>query len=174
MLTSGAYPLMDGRCQEYEALNAEQVEVSSETDLYIFQDDHYVWLCHTTPSAGMSWDDIELFSPNYANGLNLHASAQLGEWPLDEPAAQPKTSSSDLWWRVEGWWANTPGPNGMEEVNGRRQTKWMDITAREYQLSKDRFGRGEWMLRFHFHMADDGGGVIYPAAEKPLYALNAE
>jgi hypothetical protein len=175
MIAASAYPLMDGRCGEYGGLRSEKVALSENADLHIFQDDSYVWICHTMPAAvSVSWDDLEFVTPVFSDGLNLHASAQLGEWPLNVPDAQPTTSSSDKWWNVEGWWANTPGPNGMVEVNGKNQTKWMNIAAREYQISKDRFGRGVWKIRFNLHTAEADGGLTYPPAGRPAYILEAE
>lgn len=174
-VATSSYPLMDGRCAEYADLDVENIDLSGAAELHIFQDSHYVWICHTMPAAvSISWDDIEFYTPAFPEGINLHASAQLGEWPLNDPDAQPKTSSSDKWWKVEGWWANTSGPNGVVEINGKNQTNWMNIAAREYQISKERFGRGEWKIRFNLHTAASDGGLTYPPTDEASYILQAD
>lgn len=129
-------PLMDGRCDEYDRLDASRTEIHEDVSAFVHQDKDYLWICHTAPSDRPTWDDVVIYSPSFPKGLNLHASAQLGQWPGDQPGAAPADPDSDLWWNVEGWWANISHPNNN---NGR-------VMGREFQLSKDHFGRGAWRV----------------------------
>lgn len=78
--------------------------------------------------------------------MNLHASAQLGEWAADDPAAAPKNSLDPLWGQVHGWWANVVQFKGIAETASGRHASYRTLTGREIQLSKARFGRGKWRL----------------------------
>lgn len=142
-------PLADGKCNEYTDLDAVQSETAHEQIIFfIHQNKDYVWLCHTVPTEGSpTWDDLIIRSPAFPNGLNLHASAQLGQWPSDQPEAKPSGPKSELWWNVEGWWATISHAN-YNEFRGE---------GREFQISKEHFGRGDWFVEAHIGGAGENG-----------------
>jgi predicted lipoprotein with Yx(FWY)xxD motif len=78
-------PMMDGKCIEYQFLEkAKTTDIGSGIILYTFQDNDYVWFCYNKNKQ--SWGTLDLFidSPGLDEALNLHVSAQLGEWPADK------------------------------------------------------------------------------------------
>ena len=58
----------------------------------------------------------------------------------------PKDGASPIWGKVEGWWANVVPFGGLITTPEGRQVNYKAIPGREMQLSKQRFGRGEWKL----------------------------
>jgi hypothetical protein len=146
-------PLLDGRCDEYAALAAERHRVTSTVDLFVLQDRDYVWLCYTLPPDTFGALDMVLAAPALAEPLNLHVSAQLGEWPAGQPA--PADASSSTWWNQRGWSA-FPVPFNGTKPDG--SIKFRPTPGRELQLGKARFGRGRWTLRMQIYGVDAGGG----------------
>ena len=92
------YPLLDGDCGEYAALAQAKHRVSDDVALYVFQDHDYVWFCYTLPANSFGMADLTVAAPALKKPLNLHVSAQLGEWPADEPDAAPASPDSPQWW----------------------------------------------------------------------------
>lgn len=142
-----APPLVDGRCSEYAALGAEPLALSPDVSLRVHQDRHFVWLCFEYPQGSFATLDMALATPSLVEPLNLHVSAQLGEWPIDNPELAPKNAESALWWNVDGWTANTLRVNGMDRSGDTPTLRFKHTPARELQLAKARFGRGTWALR---------------------------
>ncbi len=169
-----AAPLVDGDCGEYAALGAGAVAVAPGVDLYAYQDPHHVWLCFTVPRGGFGILDLRIEAPALAEALNLHVSAQLGEWPADRPEAAPANALDERWWKVEGWTANPLRFRGVDRTEEPAQAQFESAPARELQLAKARFGRGEWRLGFSILAVrpEDGafGDVEFPAGGS-LYAL---
>lgn len=162
-----AYPLLDGRCDEYAALGAARHAVVPGVDLFVFQDAHYVWLCYTLPADTFGALDLVLAAPTLAAPLNLHVSAQLGEWPAGDPAATPKDASSAAWWNQRGWSA-LPVPFNGTKPDGAIQFR--PTPGRELQLGKVRFGRGAWTLRLRIYgVGANGGEASFPVSgDHPL------
>src|SRR4030095_950886 len=106
----------DGDCSEYPPLRAERLTVSPDVDLYIYQDRYFVWLCYTYPTGSFATVDLTLKTRAIPEPIDLHVSAQLGEWPANKPELVPKNAESDLWWKFHGWDAN----QGMVKWMGRR------------------------------------------------------
>jgi hypothetical protein len=138
-------PMLDGRCDEYRP-GAQAIELDHGVRLHLAQTRDHVWLCFSVPEGSYGTLDLRVESPQLANAMNLHASAQLGEWAADDPAAAPKNAQDPLWGRVHGWWANVVGFEGISETPEGPQVSYRTLTAREIQLSKARFDRGEWLL----------------------------
>jgi hypothetical protein len=138
-----AYPLLDGSCAEYEALGATRVRVDQDVMLLSFQDADYVWFCFKLPSGSYGTLDLQIRAAGMEAALNLHVSAQLGEWRADRSDEAPKDANSDKWWKVSGWWANTLRFNGVEKGGPR----FLTGQDRELQISKAKFGRGDWDVR---------------------------
>jgi hypothetical protein len=137
-------PLVDGNCSEYSALKATRLVVSKDVDLHIYQDQHFVWLCYTYPDGSFATADLKLTAPALTYAINLHVSAQLGEWPAGRSEFEPSSPESDLWWNQVGWTANTVWINGMDRSGATPKYRFKNAKAREFQLSKQRFGRGTW------------------------------
>lgn len=137
-------PLVDGDCSDYVRLKVKPISVSNEVSLYIHQDKHFVWMCYTYPEGSFGTTDIKLKTSNLTEPLNLHVSAQLGEWPADKPELAPRNPESDIWWNAKGWTANTVWINGMDRTGPTPRYRFKNARAREIQLSKSRFGKGVW------------------------------
>jgi len=158
-----AYPLLDGDCSEYATLAQAQHRVSDDVTLYVFQDRDYVWLCYTLPADSFGMADLTVAAPGLEKRLNLHVSAQLGEWPADEPDAAPATADSGQWWNHRGWSGTTVPFNGANAALDKAGKPKVDYNfrmtrARELQLSKQRFGRGEWRWHIDIRNVADGKG----------------
>ncbi len=154
------YPLLDGRCQEYAELGATQVPIAADSVLHIFQDEAYVWLCASLPPASYGTGNLWIESPGLAAPLNLHVSAQLGEWPADHSEAAPQDASSDRWWNNKGWASNIMAFGGLRSRGERKVPRFLPAQGSEFQLSKERFGRGQWQLRLSLSgVASAEGGL---------------
>jgi hypothetical protein len=156
-----APPLVDGNCSEYPQLKATRLIVSKDVDLHIYQDRHFVWLCYTYPEGSFATADLKLTSRSFPSGINLHASAQLGEWPVDKPELAPKDAQSDMWWNHVGWTANPVWINGMDRSGTAPRYRFKNAKAREFQLSKQRFGRGAWTFSIEIRSVKGADGNNY-------------
>ena len=158
-----AYPLMDGACDEYPSLAHSKHHIADDIELFLFQDRDYVWLCYTLPENSFGWTDLIIDAPGLKQTLNLHVSAQLGEWPAYQSHAVPDSADSPRWWNNRGWSATTLPFNGASaslDETGKPKVDYnfRRTRAREMQLSKARFGRGEWRWRIGIHRVADGQG----------------
>lgn len=171
-------PMIDGRCDEYSGKNASQVKMDEAVTLHIYQDKHFVWLCYNYPEGSFGTLDMRIEAPGLEEALNLHISAQLGEWPADKPDQAPTKGDSPMWWNHKGWTANEVWFNGYrmrETEKGEEQVaNWRNAPAREMQLSKKHFGQGEWKLRFKIYAIqgkdDKRYELVYPS-EETFYIL---
>jgi hypothetical protein len=143
---SPGYPMLDGHCGDVAALSQERHEVVDGVELFVFQDRDYVWLCYTIPDGNFGMVDVAVASPGLAEPMNLHVSAQLGEWPIASPDLAPAEATSPQWWNHHGWTAAVVPFNGVEEIDGQSRYKFKPTPGRELQLGKARFGRGTWRL----------------------------
>ncbi|GAB3425825.1 hypothetical protein NX773_19205 [Massilia solisilvae] len=169
-------PLVDGDCSEYARLPAQAIDAGSGVTLYVYQDEHHVWLCYTYPPGSMGQLDMQVSTGKLAAPLNLHVSAQLGEWPVGRDDLTPHSPESDLWWNFSGWTANIIWLNGMDRSGPQPRYRWKNAAGRELQLAKQRFGHGEWKLALTIHdiKAADGKSreVRFPA-DGSFYTLKA-
>lgn len=154
-------PLLDGRCSEYAELGALSQDLDQGVRLWIYQNDDYVWMCMGLPELSYGTLDLALDAPKLDAPRALHVSAQLGEWPLDQPGQAPPTAESPLWWQVRGWTANTLRFNGMEAGENGPVARFLPSEARELQFSKARFGVGTWRFRFDLNVVKGGDGLWY-------------
>ena len=139
-------PMLDGRCDDHVEI-AQTMAVDAGATVYIRQTKDHVWLCFGVPEGSYATLDLRIEAPRLAAPLNLHASAQLGEWAADDPDAAPKDGSSPAWWRgMDGWWGSVTPFNGMTTAPDGRRVNFRTVRGRELQLSKRRFGLGEWKL----------------------------
>ena len=141
-------PMVDGDCSEYAALGAHRETLAQDVTLSVHQDVHFVWLCYTLPADSFGLLDLRVESAALPKPMNLHVSAQLGEWPADEPAGVPQSPDSDVWWKVTGWTANWQWFHGIDRSGTPARTVFKFAPGREVQLSKDRFGHGPIELVF--------------------------
>lgn len=139
-------PMLDGRCDDHVEI-AQTIAADAGATVYVRQTKDHVWLCFAVPEGSYGTLDLRIEAPHLAKPLNLHASAQLGEWTADDAEAAPKDGSSPVWWRnVDGWWGSVTPFNGMRTTPEGRQINFRTVRGRELQLSKRRFGLGEWKL----------------------------
>lgn len=143
-LSQIAPPLVDGSCTEYRLLKSDSVKIDDRVTLYYYQDSYFVWFCYTYPMGSFGTMDLKLTTQNHPAPINLHVSAQLGEWLVGDTEAIPQDAQSDKWWNISGWTANTVWINGMDRSGETPRFKFKNAPARELQLSKERFGKGEW------------------------------
>lgn len=169
-------PLLDGQCGEYDALDAREVEMSEQITLQVFQDASYVWLCYALPDDSYGTLDLTLRTTTLESPVNLHVSAQLGEWPANDPDLAPQTADSDLWWQVDGWWSNAVSFNGTDDAQDPPGLNFRPSAGRELQLSKARFGKGMWNARFEIRAIrlPDGTrtSLTYPADRESWLEIN--
>ena len=170
-----AYPLLDGRCDEYQRVGAEVLAEDDTISVLLFQDADYVWLCYALPEDSYGTLDLLVDSPGLAEPINLHVSAQLGEWRAGHPDEGPQKSNSDDWWKVHGWWSNAASWNGMRETDEGPRSKFQTSEGSELQLSKARFGRGTWRLNFSIGAVRDADGemkqIVLPSEENGLVVV---
>jgi len=167
---TAAPPLVDGKCQEYEGLSAQVIELDHGVKLHFYQNQHYVWICYCYQEGSYGTLDLQVEAPGLDEPLNLHVSAQLGEWPVNKPEEQPQDPLSDKWWNHVGWTANEIWPNGIDRSGERAQPQFKNAKARELQLSKARFGRGEWKLKFNIRALRTTNGMAnlnFPEGNDP-------
>ena len=172
-----AAPLVDGKYNDYIALNIQPLKIHDLVDLYIYQNDHYVWLCFTLPEGSYGILDMHIQTPAVKDSLNLHVSGQIGEWYLNDPSTIPENPESDKWWNMDGWNANFVWPNGMDRLENDFRYRFKLSEARELQLSKDRFGRGEWQLKMKIgsiRKPDGSFTSFYFPDDKSFYSLNVD
>ena len=154
-------PLVDGDCAEYPSLKVSTLTVSKDVTLHIYQNKHFVWLCYSYPDGSFGTADLKLITSAFPAGINLHVSAQLGEWPLDKPELAPKNPESELWWNTVGWTANTVWINGMDRSGERPRPRYKNAKAREMQLRKARFGKGSWKFSLEIRSIKAPDGKLY-------------
>jgi len=160
--TSASSPLLDGRCDEYPRLADERHDAGPGVALFVMQNADYVWLCYSLPPESHGVLDMYLDAPGLPEPINLHLSAQLGEWPVSGEG--PGRANSDRWWQVEGWWANASHFNGSDGEGAERRIRFLPSEGRELQLAKSRFGSGEWRFQMNIQgveMPDGSNGRFY-------------
>lgn len=158
-----AEPMLDGSCAEHLELADSTYEINERMTLYISEREDHVWLCYTVPEGQMGMLDLTVDSPGLERPLNLHVSAQLGEWPAGDPGAVPSVPEDPRWWNVAGWHANTLRFRGARETEQGRYPVFRSAPGREMQLAKSRFGTGEWKLVFAIDSHSQQTGVRWPA-----------
>lgn len=170
--------MVDGRCDEASYAENASVELGAEVTLYRYIDEHYVWLCYDYLDGSYGTLDLEVSTPTLGRAINLHVSAQLGEWWADEPESAPQTADSDQWWEISGWTSNVVWMNGMNDEADPPQINFKNAQARELQLSKARFGSGPWHLRFNIRALSlpDGGrtSIVYPPEGEAAMVLQTD
>ncbi len=123
----------------------------------------------TSAAVAESWSGLDLYvdTPQLEAAMNLHLSAQLGEWPAEgEPISG---GSSPDWWQLNGWFGTTAHYNGSEMRDGEQRARFRRLNAIELVLEKSHFGSGEWALQFEVRNVPLGNGesadVFFPAGE---------
>lgn len=139
--TAPAPPMVDGDCGEYAALGAQRHVVDADVALSIHQDRHCIRVCCTLPEHSFGMLDMRVESDALAKPLNLHVSAQLGEWPADDPEAAPRSASSDVRWRtrLDGQLAAVSWAGHLGCI---ARPAFVHARGREVQLARSRFGSG--------------------------------
>ena len=139
-------PVLDGRCDDHVEISQTMAAIGGTT-VYVRQTKDHLWLCFAVPEGSYATLDLRIEAPRLPKAMNLHASAQLGQWAADDPEAAPKDGSSAIWWRnIDGWWASVTPFNGMAATPEGQRVNFRTVRGREMQLSKRRFGLGEWKL----------------------------
>ncbi|MEO9485113.1 MAG: hypothetical protein ABJG47_16755 [Ekhidna sp.] len=166
-------PMVDGNIADFLRLGVEPINLMDGVNLYFYQDEYFVWLAYDYPENSFGTMDLKLLTPNLADTLNIHVSAQLGEWYLKEGAPRPDNPLSELWWNHTGWYANEVWSNGIDRSNENARPKFKNGKAREIQLEKDRFGKGEWIMKAEIRAIQTPNGfasVTFP--EEGMHTLN--
>jgi len=143
---SPSTPMVDGICEEYVELGVATTELEFGVVLYQFQNSDYVWFCYTKNEDSWGVLDLYIDAPALEEPLNLHVSAQLREYPAFSEGRP--NERDDPSWEISGWWSNVGKFNGRIETEDGFRINFKRSPAREIQLSKNRFGRGEWQLHF--------------------------
>lgn len=164
-----ATAVFDESCSEYPSLGAEAIALPHGMTLYQHQDDQSVWFCLTLPEDSFGMIELTVDAPGLDSPLMIHVSAQLGEWPVDQPDLAPPNARSDRWWNQQGWYANAARFNGEDEVDGKSQVRFIPSPARELQLQTSRFGKGLWKTHWDIRgiRTAEGGSasILWPSPE---------
>lgn len=154
--------MIDGRAEEYSQLSVEPIVLADEVNLYVYQNAHYVWLAYDYPPGSYGTLDMHLLTETLATPLNLHVSAQLGQWTVGDTLSRPQTPTSDRWWNHIGWISNPLWANGIDTLTYTvPQYNLKNGEAREIQLSKAHFGRGIYKVRLYVNAIKDRDGHFY-------------
>jgi hypothetical protein len=153
--------MVDGDCAEYAKLPAKHIKVADGITLHVYDNEDYVWMCYTYPDGSLGMLDMKLKTDKLTSPLNLHVSAQLGEWPADRDDLVPKSAESNQWWNISGWTANNVWANGIDTSGPQPRIRLRNARARELQLSKERFGHGDWQFSMAIHNLRDSSGKTY-------------
>lgn len=173
-----APPLVDGNIDDFKALNVTPISLMEGVDLYFYQNQHFVWIAYTYPDGSFGTMDMHLESEKLDGPLNLHVSGEVGEWPVNNPELAPKNPESDRWWNMQGWIANEVWPNGMDRSGETPRYKFKNAPSRELQLSKARFGQGEWKIRLNIRAIQTANGqrtsLNFPETEGEYHILKVD
>ncbi|MCB1552824.1 MAG: hypothetical protein KDJ14_03365 [Xanthomonadales bacterium] len=162
-------PLLDGDCGDHRDAGVVPRILAQSVELYVHEYAGQLWLCATLAPGDLGTVDVQLVTPRYPRGINLHVSAQLGEWPLDRPDDAPTGANDARWWNHRGWSGSTLRFHGMEDVDGQRRPRLLPGRARELQIDVARFGAGTWNLLLRFQQLGGREELIYPdAGDEPL------
>ncbi len=169
------HPMVDGRNTEYAALNVTPIKLADAVNLYLYQNSAYVWISYDYPEGSFGTLDMAISTKKIKKTLNLHISAQLGEWPVGVDSLRPTTANSDLWWNHKGWIANNLWVNGIDTLSyDAPEFKIKNGEIREIQLSKARFGSGEWKIKLNINAIKTREGqftsIKFPA-DQEYYTL---
>jgi hypothetical protein len=156
-------PMVDGDCGEYKSLPATRLAIGSDGQLFIYDNEHYIWFCYLPGSPAITMLDLVLKTDRFPAGLNLHVSAQLGEWPAERPDLMPKDAESGLWWNNTGWTASTIPVTGIDRSGAVPRPKLRAGTARELQLAKALFGSGDWVFAMEVYQIGSAKRLRFPA-----------
>lgn len=170
--------MVDGKNTEYQQLGIAPIALSDDVNLYIFQNDAYVWLSYDYPEGSYGTINMTVKTEKVVEALNLHVSAQLGEWKVGDETNIPKTPDSDLWWEIEGWTANPLWVNGIDTTTyDTTEFNFKNAEIRELQLSKERFGRGKWEINMKINAIKGKDGKFYAIdfpKEEEYYVLDVK
>ena len=159
---SDFHPMIDGRKTEYDNGLWDETPLSDDVTLYTYQNSDHVWLSFDYPTGSYGTLDLKVLTDKILQPINLHVSAQLGEWPLDDESKIPTKATSDLWWNHNGWTANPLWVNGIDTTSyDTPEFKIKNGEIREIQMSKERFGRGDWQLKFNINAIKSEEGSFY-------------
>ncbi len=171
------HPMVDGNDQEWNQLLVDTLFQLPDVCMMVFQNNHYVWLAYTMGPASYGTCDIEIKTSELLYPHNLHVSAQLGEWEVGDTINRPSVADSPLWWNNDQWTANPLKFNGVDLAGGPGDINLKRDRIREIQLSKARFGKGIWELKFSIMGLVDSAGsfisVTWPLDESK-YLLTVE
>jgi len=137
-------PIVDGFNSEFNLLEASKYPISESVMIQIYQNDHFVWISYNVPEGSYGIMDMILEAPNLNNPINLHVSAQVGEWPANQPELAPKVPESEKWGITKGWTGNALWFKKMDSTGTEPELVFKSAPARELQLSKTHFGKGNW------------------------------
>lgn len=170
-----APPLVDGKIDEYKKLGVKPITLPDNIHLFIYQNEHFVWVAYDYPENSYGTLDMEIQTNAIEKPINLHVSAQLGQWEIGNEEQRPKNGTSELWWEIEGWYANEVWANGVNRSKEPHRIKFKNAKAREVQLSKEHFGKGEWKIKLDIGAIADKEGkfhrVNFPEDKNEYYTL---
>jgi len=119
-------------------------------------------LSYDYPDGSYGVLDMIVKTDKITEPINLHVSAQLGEWRVGDENNRPKTPTSDLWWNMNGWIANNLWANGIDTTSyDQPEFKIKNGEIREVQMSKERFGHGDWKVKLKIAAIKGENGKFY-------------
>lgn len=146
----GRAVMIDGEIAPAEWAKAGRLALGPSLTLYAQQTEDYVYLAVQPEKAAFLAVDLYL-QPANGPEINLHASAKLGE-RLRDGGKWPAWK----WWNHHGWTANFARATSFDK------REFLPDAAREFQITKERFGPGPWKVRIELEGA--AGTTAYPSA----------
>jgi hypothetical protein len=147
---TGSTPLLDGKCESAEWRGAPVMAQDGPYSLRAKRDRHHLYLCLSYPVSSFGMADIHVITPRQPSPITLHASAKLGERALAE--------TEWTWWNNRGWTATLTHFDGL----AKGQPDYRATPDREWQLSLDRFGKGEWRMMIEVYREDAPTTIVLP------------
>ena len=144
--------LLDGKFSAEEWKDAAEVSAPSGIKFYFKQAGDYVLICVRYTKETLGAVDVYL-APAGKTLYTLHASAKLGERTLQGETWKEWTVDWP-WWQISGWYASV-----LKSTNSRTNPFLAD-QAKEFQISRQRFGGRQWQVMFDIGSPPDA--TVFP------------
>ena len=160
LVPHGIPVMIDGDFTGKEWNDGKVITIQDSIKLFFKQTEEFVFIGIEPPKKGYNGGWIDLYLSEGENNIfNLHASRKLGERKL----TNGKWEDWDKWWTNKGKWkANYIRPDDIEE-NGKTKAIQLKDDGWEYQIRKDKFGKGNWRILFEISIVLNGfKNIKYP------------
>lgn len=159
---TGRAPMADTHLSGEEWRGAGRVELPGGAQLWLLQNDDYIFLCVRGPRPSVFGVDL-FIADSTGRVVDLRAAAQLGE----RTAEAGKWPAEWTWWNNVGWTA-TIVPYELKD--GRPE--FLPTAGKEFQLSKRRFSDKTYRIRLTYQFGRDGAPLTFPVGALDVDPVN--